>query len=158
MNQLTSLTEQLPRDEADLSAYESDFALWIDAQLDILRAKKFELLDLDNVIEELESMGGNQRRELASRIEVLLMHLLKCRYQPEKKSSSWLKTIMVQRAELSRLLKQSPSLKRLVNEYVHGSYAHAVRLAALDTGLPAAAFPSSSPFSSNQLLDPDFFP
>ena len=115
MNQLTSFTEQLPRDEADQSAYERDFALWIDEQIDILRTKKFELLDLDNVIEEFESMAGNQRRELASRIEILLMHLLKCRHQPENKSSSWLKTIMVQRSELSRFLKQSPSLKRHVN-------------------------------------------
>ena len=158
MNPLTSLTGQRPRHEADQCAYESDFSLWIEAQLDILRAKKFELLDLDNVIEEFESMGGNQRRELASKIEVLLMHLLKCRYQPEKKSSSWLKTIMVQHSELSRLLKQSPSLKRHVNETADEGYAHAVRLAALDTGLRFDAFPPSNPFASDQLLDPDFLP
>lgn len=158
MNQLTSLTEQLPCDEADQSAYERDFALWIDAQLDILRAKKFEQLDLDNVIEELESMAGNQRRELASRIEVLLMHLLKCRYQPEKISSSWLGTIRTQRSELGRLLKQSPSLKRFVDEYAEEVYPEAVELAVLETGLRRATFPARNPFSSGQLLDPDFFP
>ena len=87
-----------------------------------------------------------------------MMHLLKCRHQPAKKSASWLKTIMVQRSELRRLLQQSPSLHRLITEYARQVYPHAVKLAELDTGIPAKQFPSENPFSDGQLLDTDFAP
>ena len=157
MNQLTS-TEQRPHDEADQSAYERDFALWIEAQVDILRAKKFELLDLDNVIEEFESMGGNQRRELASRIEVLLMQLLKCRYQPEKKTGSWVATIHEQRSEIHHLLASSPSLRPHVDALAEVSYAAAVRRATAETGLPGSSFPRQLLNQTEDLIDVEFIP
>lgn len=103
-------------------------------------------------------MGADQRRELSSRLETLMVHLLQCRQQPAKKTAHRLKAITRERSELRRLLQQSPSLKRLVDDYAREVYPHAVKLAALDTGIPAKQFPPENPFSDDQLLDADFLP
>src|SRR5688572_9316464 len=87
----------------------NDFALWIDEQVELLRARNFEQLDLNNIIDEIESMGEGQRRELGSRIEILQVHLLKCQIQPARRSSSPLESIDEQRSQILRLLKHSPS-------------------------------------------------
>ncbi|MES2017889.1 MAG: DUF29 domain-containing protein [Pseudomonadota bacterium] len=150
MNQLTK-SNNLDA-TSDPAGYERDFALWIETQLEILRARKFEQLDLDNVIEELADMGKDHRRELRSRLEVLLIHLLKCQFQAEHKSRSWLSTIRAQRSELHSLLAQSPSLKGAVDAYATDAYPAAVERAAIEI------FPSENPFTPTQLLDTTFIP
>jgi hypothetical protein len=152
-----STTLRIP-DDAIPAAYERDFVLWIATQLEILRARKFEQLDLDNVIEEFDSMGKNQRHELRSRLETLLVHLLNCQFQPEHKSGSWLATVHEQRSQIVDLLNTSPSLKNNVATFATASYAGAVRRASAETGLPRTAFPSEHPYSLTQLLDLDFIP
>lgn len=147
-----------PNNVEECNGYEQDFALWIGTQVKLLRAKNFEQLDLDNLIDEMESMGASQRRELGSRIEILQIHLLKCQIQPERRSSSWLGTIAEQRSQILRLLKQSPRLRRLADEYANESYESAVFRAAIDTGLPESSFPAKNPFSSDELLDRRFLP
>jgi hypothetical protein len=142
----------------DPADYESDFILWIDKQVELLRAKKFEQLDLLNVVEEFDALAKSLRRELSSRLRVLLLHLLKCQFQPENKSGSWLGTITEQRSEIASLLEQNPSLRREVAQRAQRSYAAAVHGASMETGLPGSIFPSTSPYSHEQLLDPDFFP
>jgi hypothetical protein len=141
-----------------LSDYETDFVLWIEKQVELLRAKEFDELDLDNLIEEIDSIGKSLRLELGSRLKVLLIHLLKCQFQPEKKSSGWLGSIEEQRSEILDLLEQNPSLRREVSNGAQGKYASAVRRSCIETGLPASTFPAENPYSSDQLLDPDFIP
>lgn len=140
------------------AAYERDFALWIAQQAELLRAKRFEQLDLDNLIEEIETVGRSERHELRSRLEQLLLHLLKCQFQPERKSGSWLATLYEQRTRIAAIGKDSPSLKRVIVQFANEAYPHAVRLAAYETGLPASTFPAANPYSKDQLLDPDFIP
>ncbi|MBC7684265.1 MAG: DUF29 domain-containing protein [Bdellovibrionales bacterium] len=155
MNQLTS--HALPAEET-LSEYERDLVAWLEKQASILRAGKFETLDLHNLVEELEAMAGRDRRELASRLAVLLTHLLKCQFQPDQKSSSWIDTIREQRDEIAALLEQSPSLRQLVHEYSQDAYQRAVKRAVDQTGLASSAFPTRNPFTAEQILDETFLP
>lgn len=156
---MTELSTLRPPDEStDPAAYERDFVLWIDTQIEILRARKFEQLDLDNVIEEFDAMGKNQRHELRSRLETLLVHLLKCQFQPAHKSGSWVGTVHEQRSQIVHLLQTSPSLKNGVAQFAAASYAAAVRRAAAETGLPRTAFPTLNPYTNLELLDLEFVP
>lgn len=145
-------------DTANPAHYEQDFVLWVDTQLALLRAKKFDQLDLDNLIEEFDSLGRSEHRELKSRLEVLLMHLLKCQFQAGRKSRGWLSTIIEQRSAIDTHLEQSPSLRQHLGAYANKAYATAVALAASQTSLKKSDFPSVNPYSPQQLLDPDFFP
>ncbi len=108
--------------------------------------------------EEIEDMGRSQGRETESRLRVLLVHLLKWRGQPQKRSRSWRSTIHGQRVELQSLFRQSPSLRRLLPESIREVYRHAVRGAAIETGLAAKSFPRECPFQIEQILDEDFLP
>jgi hypothetical protein len=138
--------------------YEQDFVLWLSAQAELLRARNFEALDLSNLIEEIEGMARSDRRELRHRLSLVLVHLLKSKYQPSHLSNSWLRTLLEQRHRIGRLITDSPSLLRQIDEYATEEYRHAVARAADETGLPLSSFPSSNPFTTAQLLDPDFLP
>ena len=159
MNKISDIDPISPPDGAPaLSGYEADIVYWFEQQARYLRTRQFEQLDLDNLIEELESMARRDRRELRSRLQVLIMHMLKCKYQPEKTSASWLGTIREQRFEIQGLLEQSPSLQRYVDSYVKATYPEAVQQATLQTALPFSAFPADCPFSTQQIMDSNFFP
>ena len=80
--------------------YETDFNLWIEQTVNQLKNGEIQDLDLENLIEEIQSMGSNDKREIKSRLIVLIMHLLKYKYQPKKKTKSWISTITTQRDEL----------------------------------------------------------
>jgi Rad3-related DNA helicase len=132
--------------------YERDEATWLDEQASLLRARRWSDIDLPNLIEEIEDLARNLRRELRSRLRVVLAHLLKTRFAPEQRSGSWLATIIEQRARLADLLEDSPSLRRLVDAYVEGQYGPAAAIAAAETGLPADRFPELCPFTAAQIL------
>ena len=138
--------------------YDQDFFAWTQETVRLLRARQFDRLDLEALIEEVQSMGGSQWREMDSRLLLLIQHLLKWRYQPKRRSRSWQSTLVIQRFELSRLLRQSPSLKPSLWESVVQVYPSAARSASAETGLPAATFPDACPFTPEQILDPDFLP
>lgn len=144
-----------PPDPAD---YDTDFVLWIERQVVLLRAKQFEQVDLENVIEELEAMGGNNRRELQSRLKVLITHLLKCEFQPERRSRSWLGTLRTQRSEIRLLLEQSPSLAHDLAAYADKVFPSAVGIASAETGLDEKIFPEANPYSLDSILDDNFVP
>jgi len=91
--------------------YEKDFNLWIEQTVNQLKKGNLADLDIENLIEEIDSMGRSDKREIYSRLKVLLMHLLKWKYQPEKPTPSWVNTIDEQREQLELVLKDSPSLK-----------------------------------------------
>lgn len=141
-----------------IPAYEADFAVWLDAQAELLRAGRLELLDRENLIDELTSMANHHRREVQSRMELVLTHLLKCQFQPDHKTRSWLATLLEQRHEIKHLMTSSPSLRHFVTGTFEHCYLHARRMAATETGLPIAQFPPHSPYSAEQMLDEDFLP
>lgn len=110
-------------------------------------------MDLENLIEEIESMGRSEQRELKKRLRVLLMHLLKYQYQPEKRSSSWNGTIIEQHRQIESLLKDSPSLKPHYQNIFSECYDDAIIDAADETKLRCDAFPVESPFSPEDVID-----
>ncbi|EAA7389965.1 DUF29 domain-containing protein [Salmonella enterica] len=140
------------------SIYTSDYYGWTQQQAELLRAGKLGDLDVNNLLEELESMGGSERRELESRLEVLFMHLLKWTYQPNFRGKSWTLTIKEQRRKIARRLEKSPSLKRELSEMAVESYGDAILSAARETGLDEENFPPEMPWTLADALREDFMP
>jgi Domain of unknown function DUF29 len=138
--------------------YETDFAQWLDQTAQLLKEKRFDELDLDNLVEEIEALNRSEKREVESRLEVLLMHLLKWRYQPEHQSRSWKSTIHEQRRQLLRLLKDSPSLKNHLAKEFDECYAIAREKAAEETTIFLENFPEQCPYAIVDVLSPDFSP
>jgi len=132
--------------------YEDDFALWAETQATLLHDRKFEQLDIPNLLEEIAGMTAHLRNELDSRIVVLIHHLLKCHVQPERMRKSWKATIREQRRKVARLLKRSPSLRRTLPDVVAYAYPHAVIEAADDTGFAADRFPAECPWTVEEIL------
>src|ERR1051325_1039077 len=139
-------------------AYDEDFFAWTEEQARLLREGAFSEIDAANLAEEIESMGKNNRRELGSRLAVLLMHLLKWHYQPNRRSPSWATTVRDQRDEIEEILSDSPSLRPVVRDALSSVYKRARRKAIGETGLPEATFPSDCPFTLEQILAEDFLP
>jgi hypothetical protein len=138
--------------------YERDLFEWSRRAAETLRGSRPEQADTDHLAEEIEDMGIRDLRALDSRVEVLLIHLLKLRFQPEKRSRSWRDTATVQRKGVDRLLKRNPSLRRRIKMDLAGNYEFAIRRAAIQTGLPKSHFPAECPFTVEQILDPEFLP
>ena len=136
--------------------YENDFSAWLDQQAGLLRRGDLAALDVENLAEEIESLGGSQRRELGSRISVLVMHLLKWQMQPDERRNSWRNTINTQRREIERLLKQNPSLRLVLPEFIPNEYGDAKADAVEETGLVNYPLPDLCPFSPEQVMDRDF--
>jgi hypothetical protein len=140
------------------SLYDRDFYAWANDQARLLRAGKLSEADIDHIAEEIESMGKAEKRELVSRLEVLLMHLLKWQFQPERRGKSWTATIRVQRIRLRGHLADNPSLKPLIPQATDAAYESARIEAAEETGLDEALFPETCPWVFEQIMDPAFWP
>jgi hypothetical protein len=140
--------------------YDQDFYAWTQQQAVLLRARKWRDLDHDNLAEELESLGKRDRRELERRLEVLVMHLLKWHYQPERRerSRSWRSVIREQRRRLARLLQDNPSLRSEVPALLDDGYPHARGKALDETSIPPETLPPSCPWTAAQVLDDAFWP
>ncbi|MHB1531376.1 DUF29 domain-containing protein [Acidithiobacillus sp.] len=156
---MTMATARQFEHQTTATLYETDFLAWTEAQAEALRTRQAASLDWVNLLEEVESMGASQRRDLESRLTVLLMHLIKWRWQPEKRSTSWKLTIRGQRREIERLLKQSPSLKGYVPEVLAEAWNDACEDAEDETGLPMQTFPTGCPWdATSQILDKAWWP
>lgn len=138
--------------------YEHDFVAWTQTQADLLRRSQFNQLDIANLVEEIEDMGKNRQRELSSRLQVLICHLLKWQYQPERQSPSWETTIQLQRAEIADLLVDNPSLRPQVADFVMRAYPKARLAARGETGLELKTFPANCPYPVKEILADNFFP
>ena len=138
--------------------YEDDLFAWTQEQAALLRAHAIKGIDWENLAEEIESMGGRDRRELESRLAVILLHLLKWQAQPTLRGSGWRKTLRTQRREIRKLLKQSPSLRREVPGMMREAYTDAVKDAIDEIGLRADVFPSTCPYAQDDVLDEDHLP
>lgn len=143
--------------EITKTLYEQDFNLWLENQVKILGDRHFSYLDIDNLIEELEAMGRSDKNGLKSHLRIVLMHLLKYKYQPERRSNSW-DTIIEHRLRIQDIFDGSPSLKRYFAEVFPQCYGAARKLAAAETKLPINNFPIECPFTEEETLNLDFLP
>jgi len=138
--------------------YETDFYAWTQKQVSLLKTQQWEKLDRLNLIEEIETLGRRERQELRNRLGVLLGHLLKWQFQPEKRSNSWLGTIREQRVQIKLLLQDSPSLKPYLDEVFFTVYELGLALAIRETELDEQVFPEICPYTLDQTLNPEFLP
>ena len=138
--------------------YDTDFYAWIVEQVVLLGDRQWNQVDLPHLIEELESLGKQQRQELRNRLSVLIGHLLKWEFQPHNRSRSWLATLRIQRLDIADLLDDNPSLKPYLEEALQKAYRKGVELAVKETDLPRSDFPPSCPYSLMDILPENFFP
>ncbi len=140
------------------SLYDQDYYLWSQRMADLLRNKHWQELDIENIAEEIESLGRSEKRALESNLTILLMHLLKWRYQPNKQTNSWRFTIREHRQRIQKELTESPSLRPYLVEITPEIYENSRQLAADQTGLEITVFPLGCPFPLEQIQDPEFLP
>ncbi|MFB2978804.1 DUF29 domain-containing protein [Microseira sp. BLCC-F43] len=138
--------------------YETDFYAWTQEQVSLLKDRQWERLDTVNLIEEIEALGRKERQELRNRLGLLLGHLLKWHFQPEKRSNSWLGTIREQRVQIRLLLQDNPSLKSYLNEVFLAAYELGIALAIRETRLGEQIFPEVCPYTLEQTMNPEFLP
>jgi hypothetical protein len=138
--------------------YDSDFYAWATEQAALLRAGRLSEVDIEHIAEEIETLGRGERRELVNRLAVLLLHLLKWEYQPERRGKSWRLTIEEQRRQIVRHLRDNPSLRAVQDEAMADAYGDAVLRAERETDLPRDLFPWSCRYSFEQVLDDAFWP
>jgi hypothetical protein len=138
--------------------YEQDYYAWTLQQSELLRSRRLDCADLDNIAEEIESMGRSVKRELVSRLAVLLLHLLKWQHQPAFRSRGWQLTIKGQRRNLARHLRDNPSLKSHLDQAMADAYGDATIDAERETGLAAETFPEVCPFGFDQAMSDEFWP
>lgn len=142
---------------SNLNYYSTYYESWLEQQINLLQQGDFKNLDIPGLIEELEFMGRSQKKALQSFLSVMLMHLLKIQYQPEKQTNSWKYTINNCRREIKELIALRPSLKPELPNFIELAYFKAVKDAALESGLSTATFPALNPYSLEQILDDTFF-
>ena len=140
------------------SLYDTDYSLWLEKTAQLLRNGQINELDLPNLAEEIEDMGKREKRAVENNVEILLMHLLKYQYQPEKRSNSWKYTIFEHRDRLEKAFRDSPSLKPYSQEIFEQCYSKARQRAAIETGIEIDIFPVESPFTVEQTLNPNYLP
>jgi hypothetical protein len=140
------------------SLYERDFYAWANEQAALLRAGRVAEADIENIAEEIESMGRSEKRELVNRLAILLLHWLKWQYQPGRRNVGWRLIIENTRQELGDHLKDSPSLRSQQAEAIRSAYRRARHEALAETGFARATFPADCPYSFEQAIDPNFWP
>lgn len=140
--------------------YESDVIAWSKEQARLLRAGRFDVLDIEHIAGEIEDVGKSEQRELESRMAVLLSHLLKWQHQPERRGSSWQRTIKEQRKAIARRIAKTPSLKADLQDtdWWEGVWSDALIKAAEETGIDIDRLPMTCSWSKEQVLSDEYFP
>ncbi|WP_034937882.1 DUF29 domain-containing protein [Gloeocapsa sp. PCC 73106] len=133
--------------------YSADFHLWLETTVQLLRERKLDEIDYENLIEELESMGKSEKSALESNLRILLMHLLKWKYQPQKLTNSWKYTIIEHCLRINKSFKASPSLKKYFEEIFPETYQDARKLTSVETGIAKDKFPVQCPFTKDDVLN-----
>src|SRR5665213_2553937 len=146
------------REDPMSTAYETDVVAWSKEQAALLRAGRLSALDIEHIADEVEDVGKSEQRELASRMALLLVHLLKWRHQPERRGKSWEFTVREQRRAIVLHLEDVPSLRVTLGNprWFAAVWSDALAKAAEETGL--TSFPETCPWSQAEILDPDFLP
>jgi hypothetical protein len=138
--------------------YDLDFAQWAERNAQLLRSGRFADADIENIAEEIEDLAKSKRSALRSRITRVIEHLLKWEIQPERRGSSWQRTLIVQRKSIGRLLRENPSLRPAFDTVVAEAYRDAVDIVSKVIGHPRKEFPETCPSTAEQLLNEDFLP
>jgi hypothetical protein len=141
---------------ADL--YDHDFAEWTRQNAELLRSGRVSEADLEHIAEEIEDIGKRERRSLHNRFLRLIEHLLKWQQHPERRGTSWTRTIILHRRAIRRLLDENPSFRPELAKVVSEAYKDAVAIVAGVTKKPRSQFPESCPFEATQLLNEDYLP
>ncbi len=139
--------------------YEEDIVAWANEQAKFIRSGQFNLLDREHLADEIEDVGKSERRELGSRMAVLMAHLLKWQFQPARRGASWRRTIELQRGEIDYILKkEAPSLKTKFDDpvWMRLVWKKALAHAVSDTGLDI--FPTVCPWHLEDVLSDTFYP
>jgi hypothetical protein len=142
------------------TSYDKDVILWSQEQARLLRARRFAELDIEHLADEIEDVGKSEKRELASRMAVLVAHLLKWSRQPEMRTNSWRSTIRDQRRRVALAIKETPSLKAVMRDrdWQEDTWLDARAQAQKETGLAAEDLPEASPWTMDQAAEQDFWP
>jgi Domain of unknown function DUF29 len=143
------------RKQAFAALYKADKAAWLEKSSRLIRAGQHRKLDFNNLVRYLESQARRDRREVESRLRVLVAHLLKWQFLPEKRLRRWLVTVVLQRLRLEGLM-ESASLRQHAAAVLADIYPAAVRMAAYQTSVPHSAFPVACPFTKKQVMTEKF--
>ena len=138
--------------------YQLDFNTWTHQTAQLLREGRWAEVDTEHLIEEIEDLGKRDRRAVTSQLIRLLLHLLEWQYQPERRSDSWLDSITDARVQIDLAFEDSPSLRNYLAEQVEKSYERSQRQAAQQTKLAVSDFPSTCPYSLEDILKQDWLP
>lgn len=138
------------------SLYEADYVKWIETTVEQLKQQNYADIDWENLIDEIEEMARSARKGFRSDLVIVLSHLLKWQFQPERRSNSWKASIIEHRRRIRDDLEESPSLKPYLEQVFAKCYKDAIDKASAETGLPASTFPRSCPYTSAQVLEADF--
>jgi hypothetical protein len=138
--------------------YETDYLQWIETTVEKLQNQDYTNVDWENLIEEIADMGKSERRSLKSNLIVILVHLLKWQFQPEKKNGSWEASILEHRRRVKEALDDSPSLKSYLESVFAECYAQAVKQAKAETNLPVESLPVICPYDLPEVIDDEFLP
>lgn len=141
-----------------VSAYDTDFFIWTQETAAKIRNCRFRDIDLPALAAEIQDLGKRDWTEVNSRLRVILTHLLKVEYQPEKKTDSWTNSIGRERTEIEGIFDHSPSLRAKAEESLPRTYERAMREAARETKLPKSTFPLQCPYTYDEILDHEFYP
>ncbi|ACK65312.1 protein of unknown function DUF29 [Rippkaea orientalis PCC 8801] len=136
--------------------YETDFNLWLEKTVELLKQKKLDQLDIENLIEEIEAIGRSEKKGLRSNLEQLLMHLLKWKHQPNKRTGSWECSILEHRNRMLEDLEEIPSFQPYFDEVLDQCYQNARKYAEAETCLSLDTFPEVCPFTKIEILNPDY--
>jgi Domain of unknown function DUF29 len=145
-----------PADRPPAAEYWNDFYSWLLEQAAHVRAGRWEALDRENLAEEIESLGREQFNKLEGALRVLMMHILKWDYQPQRRGSSCMLSIKGQRLEIEDVVADNPGLKPRIPEATERAYRKARIEAAKETGLEADTFPEGCPYTWNDIVARDF--
>jgi hypothetical protein len=138
--------------------YETDVVAWANEQAALIRGGHLDQLDLEHLAEEVEAMSAKEKRELRNRLAVLLQHLLKWQFQPNRRSDSWTTTMFEQRLNIHDILEDSPSLNGVLEDRLDSSYRLAVSQAASETGISWHVFPKTCPYTLDKALENGWLP
>lgn len=141
-----------------MGAYDKDFYGWAMEQAALLRAGRLDDVDVAHLAEEIEDLGKSEKRELTSRLTVLLTHLLKWQLQPERRGRSWRLTIAEQRDSVLDHLDDNPSLRAQLPDILARAWRSGLRAAQSQTELELDLFPRANPWTQQQILDAEFYP
>jgi hypothetical protein len=140
------------------ATYTADFNLWIQQTAQLLRQHRWQEIDLEYLVEEVEGLGKSERRSVTSQLTRLLLHLLKWQYQPQRRSDSWLDSITDARTQIELAIEDSPSLKSYPSEQLEPSYQRARQQAVKQTGMGIEVFPEECPYSLELVLETGWLP